>query len=84
MQEVKNYIKQSSERATGFVMNLLAKSAFGQQILNQPAEAFIGGFADLVPRTLACYQKDNTKMKQKLLSEYVRDVKQLGKLSVIL
>ena len=41
-----------------------------QALINQPAEAFIGGFTDIVPHRLACYQKDNQKIKQKLQSQF--------------
>ena len=41
-----------------------------QALVNQPIEAFLGGFTSVVPHKLACYQKHNSEMKKKLLEDF--------------
>lgn len=84
--EVKKYLRERTSGKSGSLLALLARTCaplrqMAQQILNQPVEAFLGGFTDTVPHSLACYQKDNQKLKQAFLEQYNVNSKQLGNLS---
>jgi hypothetical protein len=38
-----------------------------QTMINIPDEAFLGGFANIFPQKLYCYQKNNMQINKKLL-----------------
>ncbi len=53
-EHVKTYLTDCTKALSGNMMKLFAKSvapivAIAQELLNQPVEAFLAGFTDIVP-----------------------------------
>jgi hypothetical protein len=73
--EVTEHLSKKAGALNGNIMKLFAKSiapcvAMAQCLANQPAEAFLAGFTDIVPHKLSCYQQDNTKGKRLFLENF--------------
>jgi hypothetical protein len=82
-EEIKEHLKTISKTMKrGHLIELFSKQVapivrMAQALVNQPPEAFLGGFTDIVPHTLACYQQDNHMMKNKLLEDFNFQSKEL-------
>ncbi len=75
LEEIKHYLRQMKDSSKGSLQALLKKglqpiAQMAQALLNQPPESFLGGFTNIIPHSLACYQKDNSEMKRKLIQQY--------------
>ena len=75
MEEIKSYLIEQSKTLRGPLIDLFSKNIqpivqIAQTLVNQPVEAFLGGFTSIVPYKLACYQKDNSKMRKKLFTDF--------------
>ena len=89
LEGLKGDIANKTDGMNQKTISLFAKSVapiiiMAQNLLNQPTEAFLGGFTDEIPHILACYQKDSSKMKAKLLKDYGVTPENIGNLPVSL
>jgi hypothetical protein len=39
-------------------------------MINISNEAFLGGFVNIIPQKLACYQKNNTQINKKIMEQF--------------
>jgi hypothetical protein len=75
LDELKPLLLNKLKNTTGPLVKLFSNSIkplvqMAQNLINQPAEAFLGGFTSVTAHKLACYQQDNTAIKKQILKEF--------------
>lgn len=70
--EVKESLQKISQCVKGPFQQMFTKSIapivqMAQAMINIPEEAFLGGFTDIAPHKISCYQKENSSLNKKMM-----------------